>query len=81
MLHHRIAADSLKVIDLFYLPILRFSVGLSPSFVMLRAVASGLVFGRDPNPDAGFESVFFIWKCHHFIYDNKAIICEYAWCG
>jgi len=44
--------DSLRGIDLCYLPALGFSIETSTLFMMLRAFAFGLVFGGDPNPDA-----------------------------
>ncbi len=49
--HDRFSAFGLKVIDLFDLPAFGFGIEPGPFLAVLRAFSSGLVFGRDPNPD------------------------------
>ena len=52
VLHDGLPGDAFQVIDLGDLPAAGFGVALGSHLVMLGALALGLVFGRDPNPDA-----------------------------
>ena len=52
MANDRFTRYRLQMVDLFDFPVLGLGVGPGPLFVVLRAFASGLVFGGDPNPDA-----------------------------
>jgi hypothetical protein len=45
MIFDRFPADGFQVVDLFNFPILGFGIKSSPSFVVFRAFAVGLVFG------------------------------------
>ena len=52
VLHDRLPGDAFEAIDLADLPAAGLRIALAPHLVVLRALALGLVFGRDPNPDA-----------------------------
>ena len=52
MSHHRLPAHCFEVVDLADIPALRLGVGPGALLVVLRALASGLVLGRDADPDA-----------------------------
>jgi hypothetical protein len=60
MTHDGLSADCLQMINFLDLPALGFGIVLGSLLVVLRAFAPGLVFGRDPNPDAdGLRFVHF----------------------
>lgn len=52
MTHHGYAADCFEVIDFDHFLPFDFRLRFGSMFVELRAVALGLVFGRDPYPDS-----------------------------
>jgi hypothetical protein len=52
VLHDGFAGDAFEAVDLADLPAAGLRVAFAPHFMVLRALALSLVFGRDPNPDA-----------------------------
>src|SRR5262249_18811040 len=52
VLHDGLSRDAFQVVDLADLPAAGLGVTNGSHLVMLWALALGLVFGRDPNPDA-----------------------------
>lgn len=71
MFEHRFSADAFKVVHLDDVPTLRFGIVSGAFFMVLRALAAGLILGRDANPDADrSRSGFPLWfillsgKCH-----------------
>jgi hypothetical protein len=47
----RFTTNRLKVVDLFNLPAFGFSIEASALFVVFGALAFGLIFSGDPDPD------------------------------
>ena len=51
MLHDRFAGNAGKVKHFGYIPALSFGIGFGARQVVFRTFASGLIFGRNANPN------------------------------
>lgn len=76
VLHHGFARDAFEVIDLDHHPAFGIGIAAAALFMVLRAFAPALVFGRDADPDPDAASGTFLGVfCFHRIVPLPPPLC------